>query len=373
MNGANATQQQKRAHSQFEKVTVMVRIQQSAKQIWVAIAASLVTSAVAANGTAADFEPEVSGVRLQVDNDLFAGGQRDRDYTGGFAFTLAGTDARDRYLSLDPLLTKLDEFTSPIDAGSTHHARQVGMVVFTPRDVLSREAIQNDRPYASLLFTTNARVRVEPDNRTAWSSSLTVGALGLSATESIHDAVHSVVGSENPKGYDHQISAGGEPTARYTLARHYLVVANPSGNVDVKATVQGSVGYLTETSAALTMRFGRFDTPWWSFAPELTDYIAAPVPVDARRSRPEVYMFAGVRVKARAYNAFLQGQFRHSDVKYSFDELEPVLAEAWVGFATQLFEQTQVSYTLNYQTAEIRKGPAARDYVWGAVQLSHSF
>src|SRR5688500_16423362 len=106
MNGANATQQQKRAHSQFEKVTVMVRIQQSAKQIWVAIAASLVTSTVAANGTAADFEPEVSGVRLQVDNDLFAGGQRDLDYTGGFAFTLAGTDARDRYLSLDPLLTK---------------------------------------------------------------------------------------------------------------------------------------------------------------------------------------------------------------------------------------------------------------------------
>jgi hypothetical protein len=150
-------------------------------------------------------------------------------------------------------------------------------------------------------------------------------------------------------------------------------VADPTGTLDVKATVQGSVGYLTETSAALTMRFGRFDTPWWGFAPELTDYISAPVPVDARRSHPEVYLFAGVRVKARAYNALLQGQFRHSDVRYSFDEVEPLLAEAWVGFVTQLFEQTQVSYTLNYQTAEIRNGPAARDYFWGAVQLSHSF
>ncbi len=351
----------------------MVRVKQSAKQIWVAIAAALVTSGVAANEAAMDLEPDVSGVRVQVDNDLFAGGQRDRDYTGGFAFTLSGADARDRYLSLDPVLTKLDAFTSPVDAASTHHARQLGMVVFTPRDVLNREAIQNDRPYASLLFTTNARVRVEPDNRTAWSSSVTVGALGLAVTESIHDAVHSIVGSETPQGYDHQISAGGEPTARYTLARHYLVVANPAANVDVKATVQGSVGYLTETSAAVTLRFGRFDTPWWSFAPELTDYIGAPVPVDARRSRPEMYLFAGARVKARAYNAFLQGQFRHSDVKYSFDELEPLLAEAWVGVVTQLFEQTQVSYTLNYQTAEIREGPASRDYFWGAVQLSHSF
>ena len=245
--------------------------------------------------------------------------------------------------------------------------------MFTPRDVLSKEAIQNDRPYASLLFTTNARMRVEPDNRTAWSSSFTIGALGLAATEAIHDTVHSVVGSESPQGYDHQISAGGEPTARYTLARHYLVVADPTGTMDVKATVQGSVGYLTETSAAITMRFGRFDTPVVDVRAELTDYIAAPVPIDARQTRPEVYMHAGVRVKARAYNAFLQGQFRHSDVTYSFDELEPVLAEAWVGFVTQLFEQTQVSYTLNYQTAEIRKGPAARDYFWGAVQLSHQF
>lgn len=350
---------------------VMVRV--NAKNIWVAIAASLVTSTVAAKDATTDFEPEVSGVRLQIDNDLFAGGQRDRDYTGGFAFTFSGTDARDRYLSLDPALKALDELVSPIDTASTYHARQIGMVVFTPREVLRTDAIQDDRPYASLLFTTNARVRVAPDNRSAWTSSLTVGALGLSVTEAVHDTVHSLVGSENPQGYDHQISAGGEPTARYTLARHALIVADPNGLIDVKATVQGSVGYLTETSAAITMRFGRFNSPWWGFAPELTDYIAAPVPVDARKAQPEYFFHAGVRVKARAYNAFLQGQFRHSDVRYSASEVEPVLAEAWVGFVTQLFEQTQVSYTLNYQTAEIRKGPAARDYLWGAVQLSHSF
>jgi hypothetical protein len=141
----------------------------------------------------------------------------------------------------------------------------------------------------------------------------------------------------------------------------------------VKATVQGSVGYLTETSAALTMRFGSFDTPWWSFAPELTDYIAAPMPIDARTSQPEIYMYAGVRVKARGYNAFLQGQFRDSTVRYSLDEIEPIVAEAWLGFMTQVLANTQVSYTLNYQTAELREGPANREALWGSVQLSHSF
>jgi hypothetical protein len=345
----------------------------SIANVWIAMALALMISSAHADDAELQHEPQISGVRVQIDNDLFAGGERDRDYTGGFAVSISGTDARDRYLSLDPALATIDALTSPIEAASTHHARQIGVMVFTPRDVLSAAPIQNDRPYASLLFSTNARVRVEADGRTAWSSSFTIGVLGLSLTERVHSAIHEMVGSESPHGYDHQISAGGEPTARYTLARHYLVVADPTDRLDVKATVQGSVGFLTETSAALSLRFGQFDTPWWSFAPELTDYIAAPAPTDARRSRSEVYMFAGVRVKARAYNAFLQGQFRDSTVRYTFDEIEPIVAEAWIGFVTQLLEQTQVSYTLNYQTAELRDGPANREALWGSVQLSHNF
>ena len=122
----------------------MVRV--NAKNIWAAVAATLISSSVVANDESAEFEPEVSGVRLQIDNDLFAGGQRDRDYTGGFAFTFSGTDARDRYLSIDPALKALDELVSPIETASKHHARQIGMVVFTPREVLRTDAIQDDRP-----------------------------------------------------------------------------------------------------------------------------------------------------------------------------------------------------------------------------------
>ena len=122
------------------------------------------------------------------------------------------------------------------------------------------------------------------------------------------------------------------------------------------------------------MRVGRFDTPWWSFAPELTDYIGAPVPVAQHTSAaPEFYLFTGARVKARAYNAFLQGQFRDSAVEFSYSEIEPIVAEVWIGVVTQIFDQTQISYTLNYQTAELREGKGARDALWGAVQLSHNF
>jgi hypothetical protein len=318
-------------------------------------------------------EREVSGVRVHIDNDLFAGRDLDRDYTGGMAITLSGTAARDSLLSLDPLLVRIDDLFDSSPAASVRHARQIGLIAFTPSDIVTDEAQQADRPYASLLFASNGRVRVDADDRGAWSSSLTVGVLGLQVSESLHNAVHDAVGSETPQGYDHQISAGGEPTARYTIARHQLWYADPTGQVDVKTTVAGSIGYLTETSASVSMRVGRFDTPWWSFAPELADYIAAPTPVESLGAQREAYFFVGARVKARAYNALLQGQFRHSDVRYSYDEIEPIVAEAWVGVMTQLFPNTELSYVLHYQTAELREGKAARDAFWGSVQLAHSF
>jgi hypothetical protein len=318
-------------------------------------------------------EREVSGVRVHIDNDLFAGRNQDRDYTGGLAITVSGTSARDGLLSLDPLLARIDALFASSPAASVRHARQIGMIAFTPDDIVTDEAQQTDRPYASLLFASNGRVRVDADDRGAWTSSLTVGFLGLHVAETLHDVVHQAVGSEKPQGYDHQISAGGEPTARYMIARHKLWYADPAGHVDVKTTIAGSVGYLTETSAAVSLRIGRFDTPWWSFAPELADYIAAPTPVESLGFQRETYFFAGARVTARAYNALLQGQFRHSDVRYSYSEIEPIVGHAWVGVMTQLFPNTELSYALHYQTAELRDGKAARDAFWGSVQLAHSF
>jgi hypothetical protein len=339
---------------------------------WAAIVAGIFSLTVGGANAHAQVEQEYTGVRVQMDNDLFAGRELDRDYTGGLAISVSGAAAQHGMLSLDPLLARIDSLGG-MRHDEVHHARQIGLMAFTPGDTLARQPLYDDRPYASLLFVSNGRLRVDADNRGAWSSSLTIGVLGLSLSERLHSAIHEVVGSAKPRGYAHQISAGGEPTARYTLARHALWIANPNGTLDVKTTIQGSVGYLTEASAAISMRAGRFDSPWWSFAPELTDYIAAPVPAVAGGGRKEMYFMLGARAKARAYNAFLQGQFRDSVVRYSASELHPLLVEAWIGFVMQLFDRTQLTYSLNYQTAELRTGEADREALWGAVQLTHTF
>ncbi len=124
----------------------------------------------------------VDAVRVQIDNDLFAGDSQDRDYTGGLSMTLSGDRARDGLLSLDPLLGRLDRLVFNGEEMNVHHARQLGLLAFTPKDTLVREVQPNDRPYASLLFVSNGRVTVDADDRGAWTSSLTVGVLGLSLT-----------------------------------------------------------------------------------------------------------------------------------------------------------------------------------------------
>lgn len=315
----------------------------------------------------------IDAISVQIDNDLFAGGQQDRDYTGGMSVTIAGPRARDGLLSIDGLLGRADAMLGVNDSTHVEYARQLGLVAFTPKNTEVAQVQPDDRPYASLLFLANGRVAVDEDEMGTWTSSLTLGVLGLSLSEQLHSAVHELVGSPRPLGYRHQIAAGGEPTARYTLARQQLWIASPDGRLDVKTSMQGSVGFLTEASAALSMRYGRFDSPWWGFAPELTDYMAAPVPMQSLGRRGELYVFLGARLKARAYNAFLQGQFRHSEVRYSYQEIAPVLVEGWLGLVMQLLDQTRLSYSLHYQSKELRHGLAARDTLWGAVQLSHSF
>lgn len=321
-------------------------------------------------------EADYTGFRLQIDNDLFAkGGARDRDYTGGLAITISGNSAKESLLSLDPALRALDRLTlgENENGGIERTARQLGIIVFTPQNIDTTAPQFDDRPYASLVFLANGRLQVDADKTGAWFTSFTVGALGLPVAATLHNAVHDAVGSVRPRGYDNQISAGGEPTARYTVARQKLWMSTPTSTLDVKTTVQASVGFLTETSAAISIRAGRFSTPWWSFNPELTDYLAAPAPIaEGSRARADKFFFAGARVKARAYNAFLQGQFRHSEVRHSSSNVEPLVAEAWMGFTSQV-GKTEFSYTLNYQTREVREGPAARDYAWGAVQIAFRF
>lgn len=148
------------------------------------------------------------GWSLAIDNDLFAPAQSDRDYTGGLGGTISGMQSADYWWSLDPVLGRIDRFVLPegedLPASNAHHAVQVGLLSFTPEDLRDAEVVTADRPYASLLFITTARQYVASDKRSLRYSELTLGALGLSLTSDLHNAIHRAVGSDPPRGYGNQ-------------------------------------------------------------------------------------------------------------------------------------------------------------------------
>jgi hypothetical protein len=320
---------------------------------------------------------------IQIDNDFFSGAHRDEDYSWGGAGTWAAPHPGKLTRPLHSVRSALDRLLVPDESESgrwqpEQQAMQVGIIAMTPRSLAIPDPQHDDRPYANLIFLTSSEIQVLDGGERARFSSFTFGMLGLHAAETIHRTVHRMIGDEIPQGWDHQISAGGEPTARYVEAQQWLLGAPDASDADMpelKLTVAGSAGFITEGSVALSARWGRIQSPWWSFDPELGDYTAAPVAPVARfgsESPAETFFFAGVRLKARAYNALLEGQFRHSDVRVQGDDLAHTLAEAWVGAATT-WNDTRVSYAVHFTTPEMRISPGQRSLIWAGFNFERSW
>ncbi len=343
-----------------------------------------ITSALAAEA-AADEEPYNSGWSFYLDNDIFSLAGQDRDYTGGLAINLAGARAARWPLSLDPALGWLDrQRERALGEGpeqgvqTTLHSLQFGLAAFAPDDLESPQPVAGDRPYASLIYLSNSRVSLLPGSDTATQTTLTLGLLGSPLAGDFQEAFHSAIGSTQPQGWGNQISEGGEPTARYSYARQQLWWGQSQGLTrhEVKRSWEASVGYITEANASLSWRWGRINTPWWSFTPDRAEYFAQPTPglaLDCLQGPRELYVWAGIKGRARAYNALLQGQFRDSVLSYDWDEVRPLLGEAWLGVTGQVGEHYRLSWVLRYQSAELRDEIGDRELLWGSVFISRYF
>jgi hypothetical protein len=349
--------------------------------------------AVAETSTRERVDPEVvpydavvpekydAGWTFAFDDDVMSFADRDADYTGGMAVTFAGRRVAEWPLSLDRAASRLD-FLVPrhehLGLAQPLHAMQIGLIAFTPEDLDIREPIPDERPYASLLYLSNARVFVTDPEHPAYETSLTVGMLGLDLAGDLQRAIHTGLDvGETPRGWDNQISDGGEPTVRATWARQALLgsrYGDGGGGRELKWRVEGSVGYLTEASVALSARWGTINTPWWSSAPERADYVSQPAPIigaPMRKGVRELYVWAGLKARVRAYNAFLQGQFRDSAVTVPYSRTEQLIGEAWLGVTWQVSRACRLSYVARYQTPEVEHGPGGRGLLWAGLMITN--
>jgi hypothetical protein len=179
-------------------------------------------------------------------------------------------------------------------------------------------------------------------------------------------------------GYRHQISDGGEPTFRYERSRYRLLAAGPLGaeRYALRFDTTLSAGFLTEADAALAFRWGNRAEQWWESLSDEGDYAGQPVlaePTPSSSRRRTFAFTAGVKLRGRLYDAFLQGQFRHTDVAYDSSAIEHVLGEAWVGVDARLDDRLRLSYIVRRQSPELEVGKGSRASTWAGLTISGGF
>jgi len=325
-------------------------------------------------------EPDNTGWALYVDNDLLALRNSDKDYTGGISLTISGARARRYAWSLDPVLSKIDNWSGVAELKTKGqrqlHSMEMGFTVFTPESLTEPSKQIGDRPYASLLFLSNTSESIDLQNDRVYLSTFSLGVLGSKLISETQTALHKVLGSDKPIGWDNQISNGGEPTFRYSMAVQDLYSFNYFGDKasEITTTLSASVGYISQLSFGMAARVGQFNSPWYSFRPQLNNYSEKSTAlVGLPNHDEEYYVWGGFNINLRAYNAFLQGQFKNSPVTYSHHELKPIVAEAWLGITRQFKSGWRLSYLLRGQSSEVKVGKANRSAIWGGLILSRSW
>ncbi|HEY7884691.1 MAG TPA: lipid A deacylase LpxR family protein [Cellvibrionaceae bacterium] len=311
---------------------------------------------------------------VSMDNDFLVPlSSSDRDFTGGMALTYSAESGAQYWRPVDGLLGKIDRALTRGTLAKTAATTsfELGFYGFTPGATEQAHIVENDRPYASLIYASASRMYLL-ENGGSLSTALTLGVLGTDLVGSAQSDLHKWLDNKPVEGWHNQISDGGELTARYQMAYHHYWNSERS-TARYKTTVFTSAGYLTEVGVALSTRRGLIRSADHRFNPELISYgervnDAVATPWQGRES----YFWGGIALKARLYNAFLQGQFRHSAHTLDYNDLRPLIAEAWLGYTFTIGQQYKASYVLRAQSSELKGGPGDRTHVWGGIVLSRS-
>lgn len=174
------------------------------------------------------------GMTARMENDLFVG--TDRNYTNGVSLALVSHDIRGQLepRCLPAPLALYARFINRADtrfgqrasaAGTTQNlVLRLGQSMYTPRDRTRRDLIEDDRPYAGLLYMGLAWNRRVPLSEHRYemleTRELTLGIIGpASLARDTQNMVHDLRGIDRFNGWSNQLH--NEPALQVALERKY--------------------------------------------------------------------------------------------------------------------------------------------------------
>jgi hypothetical protein len=312
------------------------------------------------------------GVGFYIDQDLFVPFENeDRDYTMGLALEFFWEKKYGIY-PLDGLTGRIGRW---IGLGRRDDniitSFIIGTVNYTPNDLSQATPIFSDRPYASLIYLGNKRVRASKNSAVA--AEALIGVIGTNVAREFQQGLHKwwrdmtdSATPVDPKGWGNQISDGGELTLRLRFSNSRLQYEIP-GSMDIATTWSLSLGYQTNLSVGISGRMGNLSSSFWSipFDPVNRGNFLPSIAAD------ELYVWSAYRVRAIGYDAMLQGQFRDSVVTFDYADIEKFVHEGAVGI-TYGRGPAQVTFAVNAKSAEL-KNAQRRKHIWGSLNFIYQF
>jgi len=314
------------------------------------------------------------GIGIYFDQDLLVPLlNEDRDYTMGLALEFFWEKEKGLY-PLDGLVKRAGRLLGiNEDSNNYVYSFMLGTVNYTPDDLSAAGPLLNDRPYSSLIYLSNKRVKA--DKRNAVAAEVLIGVLGTDVARESQQKLHgwwrAVTGSNepvDPQGWSHQISDGGELTMRVRFSNSRLQSQwSRTGHWDVTTSWGISLGYQTNINVSAAIRAGNINSKFWSLPFD---------PVNRGNFLPsaaksEWYVWATYRAHLIGYDALLQGQFRHSDVTFAADQIERLVHDGAIGL-TIGGKRSQITFSVNGKSGELKNTPSRRHY-WGSVNYLFHF
>lgn len=175
---------------------------------------SITALALAGNGP---HHAENGSATLVLENDIFGRQSLDRDYTNGLELSWLRSPAREPGWS-GPLVRLV---TGSDDKVETRLHFAVGQQVYTPEDIVERDPVFGDRPYAGLLYASAGAIINANDERID-QVQLLLGVVGpASQADSLQVGYHRLIRARIPAGWSNQIS--NRPAGEVSWRRTHLI------------------------------------------------------------------------------------------------------------------------------------------------------
>jgi len=241
-----------------------------------------------------------SSISLNIDNDGLFG--RDYGYTHGL-IVKANSRADKSIGTYMPAPVQLIASWLLLNVDSQKGwGASLGQKIWTPRDITELDEQQDDRPYAGLLFVKTRLFEYSPLLSNKYS--LTLGVVGPKAlAENSQAAVHRVIGSEEPLGWQQQLD--NQFVFSFTYERQVVLWRNnlsQNRQYDLSIAGHANLGnFQNEVAISTTIRWGaQLEQSFASTSLTQGDFVDESV-------------FATSRQSYFTYLA-IEGRYRHDDI-----------------------------------------------------------